>query len=162
MKKRIRKVSVMRFRRICGLANVLMLTVLIGFGAASASAAECCRINVTTILAGCDDSVVDHRLLSQIDELQAIFKYTSYRLLGSENIKLETTKNGKLDLPGKHEISIDLERLNKKRAVLDIHLSRQNDTVFQMNVQLLNEGNLFVGGPKYLNGNLIFKISSAF
>ena len=152
----------MRFRRIYGLTFVSILALMIGVAVIDASAAESCRINVATILAGYDDTVVDQRLEPEIGELQAIFKYTSYRLLGSEALNLDIEKTGELALPGKHELSIALKGLRKDRAELDIHLSKQSNTVFQTTIQLLNKGNLFVGGPKYLNGNLIFKISSSF
>lgn len=152
----------MRCRRFCQPMGALLLILWIGLAAMPACAGERCSVNVTTILAANDYALVDARLKPDIDELQAIFRYTSYRLLSSDPLTLETGQNVSLDLPGEHEISITLQEMKKDRAGLDLHLSRQNTSVFQTRVLLLNQGNLFIGGPKYLNGNLIFKISSAF
>ena len=109
-----------------------------------------------------DDTTIDPKLETHIAELQSMFVYSSYRLLGEENLTLATGQSGSVALPGGHKLDLTLQHIHDDRASLDLHMSRQGQAVFQTRIQLLNRGNLFVGGPKYLNGNLIFRISSAF
>jgi len=129
---------------------------------ASALAKDSCRISVATILASRDDRTIDPKLKKHIGELQSMFNYTSYRLLDGEHLTLDAGQSGTLSLPGDHQLNITLQNIRDDRADIALRMTKQSQSVFQTNIQLLNRGNLFVGGPKYLNGNLIFKISSAF
>jgi hypothetical protein len=142
---------------VCAVVSILW------HGAAlPALAMDSCRISVVTVLAARDDTAIDPQLKSQIVELQSMFNYTSYRLLSGENLTLAPGQSGSVILPGEHELNITLQQIRGDRASMDMQISKQNQSIFQTTIQLLNRGNLFVGGPKYLNGNLIFKISSAF
>jgi hypothetical protein len=152
----------MQSRFSCWLVWTVLLIAWSGFPVASALAEDSCRISVTTILAAHDDTTIDPKLETQVGELQSIFNYTAYRLLGGEHLTLETGQSGSVSLPGKHDLSITLRQIHNDRASMDLQMSRQSQSVFQTSIQLLNRGNLFIGGPKYLNGILIFKISSAF
>lgn len=151
----------MRGRLSCMLMVAVMAIVWHGLPA-SPSAAESCRISVTTILAGRDDATIDPKLKPNISELQSTFNYTSYRELGSENLSLKVDESGTVSLPGGHRLKITLQKIRGGRADIALQMKKQDQDVFQSQIQLLNGGNLFVGGPKYLNGNLIFKVSSAF
>ena len=151
----------MRFRFSC----VLMFAVLVTswYGApGSLLAKERCRISVETILAARNDTVVDPQLKQHIGELQSMFNYTSYRLLGSERLNLSTGQSGMVSLPGNRRLTITPNKISGNRAELALQMMKQKRTVFQTQIQLLNQGTLFVGGPKYQNGNLIFKISSSY
>ncbi|MEE4111965.1 MAG: hypothetical protein V2I40_04070 [Desulfobacteraceae bacterium] len=133
------------------------------FGTAdSLLAQESCRISVDTILAARNDSVVDPQLKRHIGELQSMFNYTSYRLLSSESLNLGVGQSGMVSLPDNRRLKMTLQRFHGSRADIALQMMKQNRTVFETQVQLLNRGNLFVGGPTYQNGNLIFKISSAY
>jgi hypothetical protein len=151
----------MRFRSFCWL--VCAVTVITWHGSPiTMLAKESCRISVSTILAARDDTTIDPKLKTHIGELQSMFNYTSYRLLGGENLTLDPGQSGTVSLPGEHQLNITLQHIRGDRANIALRMTKQNQSVFQTNIQLLNRGNLFVGGPKYLNGNLIFRISSAF
>jgi hypothetical protein len=128
----------------------------------SLSAKERCRISVDTILAARNDTVVDPQLKQHIGELQSMFNYTSYRLLGSEHLNLSAGQSGMVSLPGNRRLKITPNKISGKRAEIALQMMKQKRTVFQTQIQLLNRGTLFVGGPKYQNGNLIFKISSSY
>jgi hypothetical protein len=125
-------------------------------------AAERCRISVDTILAARNDTVVDPQLKQHIGELQSMFNYTSYRLLGSERLNLSAGQSGMVSLPGNRRLKITPNSISGSRADIELQMMKQKRTVFQTQIQLLNRGSLFVGGPKYKNGNLIFKISSSY
>jgi hypothetical protein len=128
----------------------------------SLMAKESCRISVDTILAARNETVVDPQLKQHIGELQSMFNYTSYRLLGSEQLNLRTGQSGMVSLPGNRRLKITPNKISGKRAEIALQMMKQKRTVFQTQIQLLNRGTLFVGGPKYQDGNLIFKISSSY
>ncbi len=151
----------MRVRSAC----LLLFAVLIvsWYGAPEyLLAQESCRISVDTILAARNDAVVDPQLKRHIGELQSMFNYTSYRLLSSESLNLGVGQSGTVSLPGDRRLKITPHKIRGARADIALQMMKQERTVFQTQIQLLNRGSLFVGGPKYQNGNLIFKISSAY
>ncbi|MFO7716379.1 hypothetical protein [Desulfosarcina sp.] len=151
----------MRSRPYCLLLLVLLMaawTVI----PESLMAKENCRIRVDTILAGRDDAVVDPQLSRHIGELQAMFNYTSYRLLSTENLNLNMGQSGLVSLPGDRRLKITPHKIRGGRADISLKMIKQNRTVFETQIQLLNRGSLFVGGPNFQNGNLIFKISSTY
>lgn len=125
-------------------------------------AQESCRISVDTILAARNDTVVDPQLKRHISELQSMFNYTSYRLLNSESLDLHVGQAGMVSLPGDRRLKITPQKIHGNRADIALQMMKQERTVFETQIQLLNRGNLFVGGPVYQNGNLIFKISSTY
>ena len=151
----------MRYRFRCLLA--LMVLTLSWFVTADALLAqESCRISVDTILAARNDTVVDPQLKRHIGELQSMFNYTSYRLLSSESLNLSVGQSGMVSLPGDRRLKIMPQSIHGSRADIALQMMKQKRTVFETQIQLLNRGSLFVGGPTYQNGNLIFKISSAY
>lgn len=161
MKNQTWKVIKMRFR----FPRVLMLAVLmlsLNPTPEYVLAGESCQISVETILAARNDSVVDPQLKRHIGELQSMFNYTSYRLLGSERLNLSAGQSGMVSLPGNRRLKITPQKISGNRADIALQMMKQKRTVFQTQIQLLNRGSLFVGGPKYKNGNLIFKISSSY
>jgi len=120
------------------------------------------RISVDAILAARNDSAVDPQLKRHIGELQSMFNFTSYRLLSSESLNLRAGQPGIVSLPGDRQLKITPHKIRASRADLSLQMLKNTRTVFQTQIQLLNRGSLFVGGPNYQNGNLIFKISSAY
>jgi hypothetical protein len=120
------------------------------------------RISVDAILAARNNSGVDPQLKRHIGELQSLFNFTSYRLLSSENLNLRAGQPGIVFLPGDRQLKITPHKISASRADLSLQMLKNKRTVFQTQIQLLNRGSLFVGGPNYQNGNLIFKISSAY
>ena len=151
----------MRYRFRCLLALVVW-TLSWAITAEALLAQESCRISVDTILAARNDTVVDPQLKRHIGELQSMFNYTSYRLLSSESLNLSVGQSGMVSLPGDRRLKITPQSIHGSRANIALQMMKQKRTVFETQIQLLNRGSLFVGGPTYQNGNLIFKISSAY
>jgi len=161
MKKRTWKVNPMHYK----VKILLMFAVLmVSWNGPSGSllAQQSCRISVDTILAARNDTVVDPQLKRHISELQSMFNFTSYRLLSSESLNLGVGQSGMVSLPGDRRLKISPQKIHGSRANLSLQMTKQKRTVFKTQVQLLNRGSLFVGGPAYRNGNLIFKISSTY
>ena len=130
--------------------------------AGSLSANESCRISVDTILAAHNDAAIDPQLKRHIGELQSMFNYTSYRLIGSKRLSLRMGQSGIVGLPGGRRLKITPHQIRGNRADIALQMIKKKKTVFQTQIELLNHGSLFVGGPKYRKGNLIFKISSEY
>ncbi|GAB6905624.1 conserved exported hypothetical protein [Desulfosarcina cetonica] len=120
------------------------------------------QISVDTILAARGDTVIDSQLKRHINDLRAMFNYTSYRLIGSETLNLRVGQSGMVSLPGDRRLRITPQKIVGKRADLSLQMMKNGQTVFQSKIQILNRGSLFVGGPTYMNGNLIFRISSTY
>ena len=151
----------MRFK-LPGFLTAALLTTCLIIVPSPSSAKDRCRISVETILASREGSGVDPQLQRHVGELQAMFSYTSYRLLSSESLDLEEGESGRVSLPGNRQLTITPHKIRGSRADIALQMMKQRRTVFQTQIQLLNRGNLFVGGPKYRNGNLIFKISGSY
>jgi len=151
----------MRFRFRCLLVFAVLAFSWCG-NPGSLLAKESCRISVDTILAARNDAIVDPQLKRYIGELQSMFNYTSYRLLSSESLNLNVGQSGMVSLPGDRRLKITPHKIHGNRADIALQMMKQKRTVFETQIQLLNRGSLFVGGPSYKNGNLIFKISSAY
>jgi hypothetical protein len=151
----------MRFR-LPGLLTVAALVAALLALPDSLPAKASCRIRVDTILASRNGKGVDSQLQRHIGELQSMFNYTSYRLLGSKSLNLKPGQTGMVSLPGNRRLKITPHKIMGKRADIALQMMKKQRTVFQTQIQLLNRGSLFVGGPRYQNGNLIFQISGAF
>ena len=151
----------MRFKQPCFLL-VTLLTILLIEVPLPAAAKDSCRISVETILASRDGSGVDPQLRQHIGELQSMFNYTAYRLLSSEVLNLREGQSGTVALPGSRQLTITPNKIQGSRADIAMQMMKKRRPVFQTQIQLLNNGSLFVGGPKYQNGNLIFKISGSY
>ena len=138
---------------------IALLAIIVCTFPATGLAKEQFRISVDTILASRQGQGVDPQLKRHVGELQAMFNYTSYRLLSNERLSLKKGQSGTVSLPGGRRLKITPQRIRGKRAEIALQMMKKKRTVFQTQVQLLNHASLFVGGPKYKNGNLIFKIS---
>jgi hypothetical protein len=141
---------------------ILVLTCCWSLTAEEVLAKNRCRIRVDTILASRNGSGVDVQLKRHIGELQSMFNYTSYRLLGSESLNLKAGQSGTVSLPGSRRLKIIPQNIRGSRADIALTMMKNRRTVFQTQIQLLNHGSLFVGGPTYKDGNLIFKISGSY
>jgi hypothetical protein len=141
---------------------LLMLTGLWVSFPTTVLAKERCRISVDTILASREGTGVDARLKQDVSELQTMFNYTSYQLLSSKTLNLMKGESGTVSLAGDRRLTITPQNIGENRADIALQMMKKKRTVFQSQIQLLNRGSLFVGGPKYENGNLIFKISGSY
>jgi len=130
--------------------------------AASAWAGPRFTIGVTTVLASQKGHAIDPSLAPMTRELQSIFRYTSYRLLGRDRVVLGLHESGSVALPGNRVLAITPQGVSAKRALLRLVMHKNRRRIFQTRIQLINHGSIIVGGPRFRNGVLLFKISSAF
>jgi hypothetical protein len=120
------------------------------------------HIEAVTILASHDSSPRDRRLSGLINELESVFRYSSYRQISHDKMNLAIGDTGVVPLPGRRQLKITPIRVSGKRAELRVVIFKRGQQVFQTVIQLLNGGRMTVGGPKHKKGYLLFNISSSF
>lgn len=127
------------------------------------------QVDIKTILASQEGPPKSANALSGyalaaplVQDLRSVFRYSSYRIIGEIQMSLRVGQTGSAVLPGKRRLEITPLSITNDRAELRLQLQRDNRQVFQTVIQLLNQGNLIVGGPKHQNGVLLFSVSNQF
>ena len=140
-----------------------MLVALVMVSTAAQSwAGSKINIGLMTILASNQKGSVDPRLKNVVGELQSVFKYSSYELIGTEQMQLGLKQTGTAPLPGKRVLKVTPHRITGDRVEMRLVIIRKKKKLFQTVVSLLNGGSIFVGGPKHKGGYLLFKISGSY
>jgi hypothetical protein len=125
-------------------------------------AASPVEVTVKIVLASREAKYHDPRLSELINELNSVFRYSSYRLINQARRRLSINETGSIPLPGSRVLQITPGPVQGNRVELKLHITKGGKTTFRTVVQLLNEGSLTVGGPKHQNGYLLFNITSSF
>ncbi len=120
------------------------------------------NVTVKTVLASSDGNYMDPQLSRLTDELKSVFRYTSYRLLAQDRLKLQLNQTGATGLPGQRRLNITPLAIEGQRVRMRLVLMRQGRAVFNTDILLRNRGSITVGGPRYENGYLLFNVSSFF
>ena len=119
-------------------------------------------IRVKTILASQDSAHVDPQLKNLVRELKSVFRYTSYRLLSENRLRLQITQTGTVALPGNRILRITPTGIRGKRAELNVVILKNNRQIFQTSIQLLNRKSITIGGPRHKKGILLLNIFNSF
>ena len=136
--------------------------VLIGMLTGPVWAERPVHIVVETVLASQGSPYLDPRLSNLIEELQSVFRYSSYRLLSQTPMDIRMGETDMASLPGNRVLKITPTKVTGNRVELQLVISRNKNQIFQTMIQLLNHGSIIVGGPKYEDGYLLFNISTSF
>lgn len=120
------------------------------------------HVVVKTVLASQGRGFMDPELSDLVQELQSLFRYSSYRLLGKDNLALHLNEQGTVVLPGKRVLKITPTGIQDKRVALQLVIFKKKKRIFETVIQLLNQGRVIVGGPRYKKGSLLFNISASF
>ena len=148
---RLLKASLLRSLPLC----ILLLSP-------PAFAASNINIAVRTILASQNSQHIDPRLKNLVGELRSVFRYTSYRLLGENRVRLRMNQTGTISLPGNRILKTTPTRIRGNRAELHLIIVKGNRQIFQTTIQLLNRGSITLGGPKHKKGILLLNIFNSF
>ncbi len=119
-------------------------------------------IRVKTILASQDSAHVDPQLKKLVGELKSVFRYTSYRLLSENRLRLQITQTGTVALPGNRILRITPTGIRGKRAELNLVILKNSRQIFQTTIQLLNRKSITIGGPRHKKGILLLNIFNSF
>ena len=120
------------------------------------------NITIKTILASQGPRYVDARLSDLVKELESVFRYSSYRLLGQTSMSLGTNETGMTPFPGDRVLKITPTRITGNRVKLRLSVYKEKRQVFETMIELLNRGSITVGGPKHREGYLLLNIFSSF
>jgi hypothetical protein len=119
-------------------------------------------LSVKTILASQKPGRDDPSLKRFKDELEDLFRYSSYKLLSRDNLRLNQKNSGIISLPGNRSMKITSKGISGDRVTLQVEMFRNNKQIFQTVVRLLNDSEVTVGGPKHEDGNLLINIFASF
>jgi len=120
------------------------------------------NLNIKTILGSEKPGKVDPKLKDFVKQHKSVFRYSSYSLLSQDFLKLSKKGTGKVLLPGKRELKITCTGVSKKRATLDLEIVKNKKQIFQTVIQLRKNSSVTIGGPKYMDGDLLFNIFASF
>ncbi len=144
------------------IAAALLTIVLFAGLCVPAEAKDPVDIRVLTILASQDSNFIDPSLSSTIRELRAVFRYSSYRLISRNRLRLNLRETGTISLPGSRRLRITPSNIRGNRVELRLGILKGRKQIFRTTVQLRNRGSMTVGGPKLKGGILLLNISSSF
>lgn len=119
------------------------------------------KTEVRVIHASTKSKGVDPGLRRLIPELESVFKYTSYRLIKNQRLRLGFNEEGRVTLPGNRTLVVMPSEMNGKRIRYQINIKKNNRSVFKTQILLRNNRSVTIGGPKYKNGVLLFNISGS-
>jgi len=139
-----------------------LFIILMGMLAGPVWAQRPVHIVVQTVLASQGSQYLDPRLSNLIQELQSVFRYSSYRLLSQNPMDIRMGETDMASLPGDRMLKITPTKVTGNRVELQLIILRKKNQIFQTMIQLLNHGSIIVGGPKYKDGFLLFNISASF
>ena len=121
------------------------------------------NIGVKTIHASQGARFVDPNLAPPlVKELQSMFRYSAYRMIGQNQMNLGMGQTGSAPLPGKRSLRVTPLGIKGNRAEMKLEISKQQRQIFQTTIQLRNRSSIIFGGPKHKGGVLLFKVSNSF
>ena len=119
-------------------------------------------INVKSILASEKGTSVDPRLKGLVQELQSVFRYSSYEYLGEKGLSISLNNKSVVTLPGQRVMNIFAKGIEGDRVVLEIELLNNSSRVAQTSIKLRNNSSFTIGGQGYKGGYLLFNIFASF
>ena len=147
------------------LRKIIVLSLWVALLVSHASpawSAEKIDIVVKIVLASQDKEYIDPSLSDLAKELQSVFRYSSYSLLGQNSMSLAINQTGTATLPGGRSLMITPLEIKGNRVALRLQINKDGRQIFQTNARLLNRSSITVGGPKYQGGYLLFNIFGSF
>ena len=124
-----------------------------------AFAADNIDTNVKVIHASTGSNHVDSQLKDISNELDSVFKYTSYRLLSEKRMQLTFNEQGIVSLPGGRTLVLSPADMQKKRIRYHINILKKKKSIFKTQILLRNNNSITIGGPQYKKGVLLFHIT---
>jgi len=140
--------------------SILLLSATLMLMLPTAWAADKVNIGIKTILASNDKQYEDPQLKGIIGELQTVFRFTAYRLLGQDHLSLAEGQTGDVTLPGGRVLSVTPTGSRGDRTQMDLSITKKSRRIFETHIELLNRGTITVGGPRHENGFLLLNITS--
>ncbi len=146
-----------------GTLKLLLLTPLLLVSATALCWAQpTINIEIKTILATQTGDSIDPDLGSLLKDLQSVFRYSSYTVVGHDRLSLKLNDSGDVSLPADCILHITPKAVSDGRATLKLDIYSRKRQVFQTVIKLRNKSSLTVGGPRYQGGFLLFNIYGSY
>lgn len=144
------------------LIKIAILTLIVSCLAVFPAAAKGkVRTDIKVIHASTGSNHVDPGLSSIINELESVFKYTSYNLIKNKTLNLSFGQSGHVSLPDKRVLEVRPSGMEGKRIRYQIQIKKINKVIFKTQVLLKNDSSITIGGPRFKKGTLLFNISGS-
>jgi hypothetical protein len=139
---------------------VTVVAALLGVVAVEAAAQERVALEVGTVLATNSRKHFDAQLASMRDQLERLFRYTSYQLVKQEQSDVSCGKPASFDIPGGRRLRVMPKQARGGRVSLNVALMKDSHVLMNTDLTLGKRGLIMVGGPRYENGVLIIWIGA--
>ena len=141
--------------------KIVALSIILLLGSVCLlSAGQRVTINIKTILASQGERFVDPKLSRPLmGELRSVFKYSSYRFISGNRMRLGLGETGIARLPGGRTLKVTPKKIRNQRVEFNLEIFKGNRRIFQTTVHLLNQSNIIVGGPRHKGGVLLFSMN---
>ncbi|MHB8381839.1 MAG: hypothetical protein ACYDC3_05810 [Candidatus Binataceae bacterium] len=144
----------------------LVIVVVFAMGAQGAAFAQSAHprtvmVRVNSVLAAETNEGVDPRLQSMGPRLQALFSYSTYRLVSDQAGQTQCGKMIAFQLPGGRILHVEPRAVDGDMIVMEIVLFQGPRPLMTTDLKLKNNGVLIVGGPRYEQGMLIISIGAS-
>lgn len=144
------------------LAIIVMTAFLLVTQVCPVHSAKGMNIVVKTVLAAHGKKFVDPAIAGLVKELQSVFGYSSYRLLGDKEMILRIGELGEVMLPGKRLLTILPTKVSSGRVEMKLTIIKDRKAIFKTVIKLKNNSSITVGGPKHQGGVLLLNIYTSF
>ncbi|MFZ1887535.1 MAG: hypothetical protein WAU33_05855 [Candidatus Binataceae bacterium] len=127
----------------------------------SARPARTVTVRVNSVLAAETNEGVDPRLQTMGPRLQALFSYSTYRLVSDQAGQTQCGKMIAFQLPGGRILHVQPRAVDGDMIAMEIVLFQGPRPLMTTDLKLKNNGILIVGGPRYEQGMLIISIGAS-
>jgi hypothetical protein len=119
-------------------------------------------VHVDSVLAADTNEGIDSRLQKRMGRrLQALFSYTTYRLVSHQDGQTECGKMIVFTLPGGRILHVQPRAVDHGMIAMELLLFQGPRPLMSTDLKLKNNGMLIVGGPRYQQGMLIISIAAS-
>jgi hypothetical protein len=146
---------------------LVLLAVILAAGSPGQALAEgrhapMVTVHVDSVLAADTNEGIDSRLQKRMGRrLQALFSYTTYRLVSHQDGQTECGKMIVFTLPGGRILHVQPRAVDHGMIAMELLLFQGPRPLMSTDLKLKNNGMLIVGGPRYQQGMLIISIAAS-
>ncbi|HEY6394508.1 MAG TPA: hypothetical protein VIX12_03755 [Candidatus Binataceae bacterium] len=119
------------------------------------------NIHVDSVLAADTNEGMDARLAPMGHRLQALFNYSTYRLVSHQDGGTTCGKMIAFTLPGGRILHVQPRLIDRNMISMELVLFQGSRPMITTDLKLRNNGVLIIGGPRYEQGMLIISIAAS-